>query len=175
MKRSETRMKIVRTLATMLKEQPLKDISVSDIIELANISRGTFYYHFNSKEDLVISIINTALNKITDILSQDLDFGQPILTEVLEYIYENKAIAGVLLDHLPNVNQITEKYISDTIKKSNIVDLEKQLVEGYQIPVHYAFNLYILTIKSIIFEWIRSDFQEAPAELADIIHRAVRI
>ncbi len=45
----------------LLEQNDLKDITVSMITSKANCNRGTFYYHFNSLEELVDAIITDEL------------------------------------------------------------------------------------------------------------------
>ena len=46
----------------LLEQNDLKDITVSMITSKANCNRGTFYYHFNSLEELVDAIITDELS-----------------------------------------------------------------------------------------------------------------
>jgi len=41
-----------QTLVKLLKDKPLESISVSEICKLANVNRGTFYLHYDQKENL---------------------------------------------------------------------------------------------------------------------------
>lgn len=50
----DTKLLIADAFVSLCKEQPLKKISVSDIIERTGKNRKTFYYHFEDKESLII-------------------------------------------------------------------------------------------------------------------------
>lgn len=45
----------------LLEQNDLKDITVSMITSEANCNRGTFYYHYNSLEELIDAVINDEL------------------------------------------------------------------------------------------------------------------
>lgn len=49
-----TKKRIFDALYSLAKEQPWKNIKVSDICNRANVSRATFYHHFNSKYDIAV-------------------------------------------------------------------------------------------------------------------------
>jgi AcrR family transcriptional regulator len=51
---SEAAQRIVVATESLLAERPLQDVSVADILEEANVARGTFYLWFRSKHDVVI-------------------------------------------------------------------------------------------------------------------------
>lgn len=46
---------------TLLEQHDLKDITVSMITSKANCNRGTFYYHYNSLEELIDAVITDEL------------------------------------------------------------------------------------------------------------------
>ncbi|KAA3648442.1 MAG: TetR/AcrR family transcriptional regulator [Chloroflexi bacterium] len=56
-------------LLELLDEKPYPKITVSDIVERADLSRSTFYVHFDTKDDLLCSFIEDILDEFFDILS----------------------------------------------------------------------------------------------------------
>lgn len=48
------------TLQELMKEKPLNDITVQELVDQASMNRKTFYYHFHTLSDL----LNGALKKI---------------------------------------------------------------------------------------------------------------
>ena len=50
---SRTKQILAESLKDLMRKMPLEKISVSDIVEHAEIGRNTFYYHFQDKYDLV--------------------------------------------------------------------------------------------------------------------------
>jgi AcrR family transcriptional regulator len=55
-KRARTRAQIVEAGATLLAEQPLEALTVDAIVEAAGVAKGTFYYHFQSIEELAAAV-----------------------------------------------------------------------------------------------------------------------
>src|SRR6185312_7000887 len=51
-KRARTRAQIVEAGATLLAERPLEALTVDAVVDAAGIAKGTFYYHFQSMEEL---------------------------------------------------------------------------------------------------------------------------
>jgi len=70
----KTKSNIKRSLIELLKEKPINNISVTELTELADISRKTFYLHYNSiyeaKEDIDNDLI-TQLNTIISSISRE--------------------------------------------------------------------------------------------------------
>lgn len=53
-KSQNTRKKIFDAAAQLLKEHGEEYLTIANICDAAGISKGTFFYHFNSKEDLML-------------------------------------------------------------------------------------------------------------------------
>ncbi|HEY1970094.1 MAG TPA: TetR/AcrR family transcriptional regulator [Pseudonocardia sp.] len=54
---------ILDATARLLEHTPLADLSAKQICEEAGIGRTTFYRHFNTKNDVVATLVNTALDQ----------------------------------------------------------------------------------------------------------------
>ena len=55
-KRARTRAQIVEAGATLLAEHPPEALTVDAVVEAAGVAKGTFYYHFQSIDELVAAV-----------------------------------------------------------------------------------------------------------------------
>jgi len=55
-RRARTRAQIVEAAATLLAERPPEALTVDAIVEAAGVAKGTFYYHFQSINELVAAV-----------------------------------------------------------------------------------------------------------------------
>jgi AcrR family transcriptional regulator len=55
-KRARTRAQILETGATLLAERPLEALTVDAVVDAAGVAKGTFYYHFQSMEELAAAV-----------------------------------------------------------------------------------------------------------------------
>jgi AcrR family transcriptional regulator len=65
-KRSITKQQILTAAAELFTEKGYESTTLEDVTERANLSKGTFYYNFESKEDLVVGIRRSALSSTID-------------------------------------------------------------------------------------------------------------
>lgn len=91
----KTKDKILKSAFELFLERGLTDVSIDDVMSEVGVTKGAFYYHFKSKEVLLIEVINkylftyldekinalrespgTAQEKIRTFLSAPLDFQQ---------------------------------------------------------------------------------------------------
>src|SRR6476469_9633023 len=90
-KRARTRAQIVEAGAMLLAERPPEALTVDAIVDAAGVAKGTFYYHFQSIEDLTAAVGARLAESFDDLLAPArLDIPDPIsrlsfgLTKFLE-------------------------------------------------------------------------------------------
>ena len=61
-------------LLQLMKEKPFRDIQITEIADRAQVARPTFYLHYHSKEDLLLSQVDIVfaefLNELSDTIAQ---------------------------------------------------------------------------------------------------------
>ena len=75
----ETRDKLLRVARDVFEEDGFDGASISRIVESANVSRGTFYLYFESKEDIFRTLATELLTQVVE-LQRPLDKLEPIDT-----------------------------------------------------------------------------------------------
>ena len=55
-KREATRMQILQAAASLIQERGFESATVDSIVEKADMSKGTFYYHFKSKDEVLMAL-----------------------------------------------------------------------------------------------------------------------
>jgi TetR/AcrR family transcriptional regulator, ethionamide resistance regulator len=64
---ADTRAQILAATEKLLERVALRDLSVAQIIERAEISRATFYFYFSSKYDVVVGLLAKIMNDVYDV------------------------------------------------------------------------------------------------------------
>lgn len=57
----KTKQALNQALFTLLDEKTFQQITITDIVTVADVNRGTFYKHYRDKEELLDSIIDEVL------------------------------------------------------------------------------------------------------------------
>ena len=104
-KKDLTRAQILCAAADLFTDHGYEDTSIDDIAEKANIAKGTFYYHFDSKEHLVIALrhnsfantFNGAMDSLTDGFSPIYVIEQALL-ERAAWTEKNPDLAKVFFE-----------------------------------------------------------------------------
>lgn len=72
-KARETRAKIVEYSTKLFLEKGYKGVTMSDILKATNLSKGAFYHHFKSKEELFVELMQNLVNDFSEIPYDTLD------------------------------------------------------------------------------------------------------
>lgn len=84
---------IISALADLLQEKPLDKITVTDVVNRAQINRGTFYAHFADVPDVIHHLIGSLFTTIRQALTEEYhDLKQiphALLNRIQEYLEED--------------------------------------------------------------------------------------
>jgi AcrR family transcriptional regulator len=135
-----------------------EETTVDDILEASGLSKGGFYHYFQSKEEVLLEVINNFIEKI--------------LAEV-EPIIENKALGA-----MEKLRLFIEKEL--TIKKENMAFSKYFTAEKRSDFIIYKYNLsfaqkYVGPLVRIVEQGIAEGVfhLEFPYESVDILIRAL--
>jgi AcrR family transcriptional regulator len=59
----QTRRALLDAAAQLIAERGYRGTTVSDIVERSGLSKGTFYWHFKSKEDLLLAVLEERIDR----------------------------------------------------------------------------------------------------------------
>ena len=146
LKRIATMHKMQVTGLELFYKNGFYNTSIDDILKELNLSKGAFYYHFKSKEDFFISILeNLVVRKVYSMLIEPieghdnpLDLITNCLEEALQTAEHNENDYGFVLNNFLNEfkgkNPEIMKYLNDTLKiwEVNLVSsLQKGKFNGH--------------------------------------------
>lgn len=84
-KKALTRQTIIDAAGKLFSVNGFDATSIDEICQAADVVKGTFYYHFKSKEDLVIELRREMTNQLEEFVTSELSSGKPPL-EVLRAV-----------------------------------------------------------------------------------------
>lgn len=161
-------------LIELLRQKPLAKIQIGEIVNVADVSRPTFYYHFETKEQLLTSYADEIMNQTFEVVFSGTEAGEPLdlhkflVTFFEQWLLHKEVITWVLqidnrdflyahiVNHLTKVIQENEK----VFPRVNHLDQDGKLA------LNYLAGGVLMLIKS----WIDSDTQQSPHEMAELTH-----
>jgi AcrR family transcriptional regulator len=136
-RRARTRAQIIEVGTTLLSERPLEAITVDAVVEAAGVAKGTFYYHFESIEELAAAVGERLAESFDDLLAPArLELRDPIarisfaLTQFLAKAIADPSWARLVIRSFQAPNQLGR-----SIRANLTADLTKAMAGG-RLTVH---------------------------------------
>ena len=167
-------------LIKLLKTKDINRITVTDISEMVDMNRGTFYIHYDDIYDLLESIENNLISEfeiLTDVpplpdKANMFEMTFPRVLQAIKFIDENRELFSVLLN-----NQSSFQFLS-RVKKifsqkllANFLDISANTDEKYS-GVFSSF--FISGFIGIVQEWLKNSSNMSAFELANIIQMILK-
>jgi len=163
-KRSVTDIK--EAFLQVLKQKSFKEITISEIIREANYSRGTFYAHFESKEQVLDQIISETLQEMIEQIKVPYkQFTKVNLKELkledimlFEYFIEHATLYKLLLSQRI---QVDFRYqMAKTIEQLFLTEYE-YVIDSKTLDIKWLYIYRSHGLAGMIIRWIEDDFQES--------------
>lgn len=87
-KREATRQDILNAAAALFRTKGFDATSVDDICLGANLAKGTFYYHFQKKDDLILALQESQLKEAAGTAREALSRGESPRKVLFDYLHE---------------------------------------------------------------------------------------
>ncbi len=185
-RRSIRTKKMIRTaLFDLLEKKNFHDITISDITEMADINRGTFYLHYEDKFDLLNKIEDEALDQIIQ-YAKEVDFSEvfqfdergmireiikpiPFIQMIIDFFKENRALAMAILGKNGDprfVMKLKNTMVDAVFRDQYILRIdEAKMLVPKEIFVTYIMSAHL----GVLTQWIDEGMKRSPEELALIM------
>ncbi|MGM0453538.1 MAG: TetR/AcrR family transcriptional regulator [Thermodesulfobacteriota bacterium] len=89
-KQADKRQQIIDAASGLIVEQGIEKTSLTDIAKAAGMSKGSLYYYYATKDDLIFDITETHINQISKNLFDIIENNRPDANweELLKILYE---------------------------------------------------------------------------------------
>ncbi|GHB46353.1 TetR family transcriptional regulator [Streptomyces cirratus] len=180
-RRGNTRQRIQDVALELFAEQGYEKTSLREIAERLDVTKAALYYHFKTKEDIIISVFQDLTQPIDDLI--EWAEGEPRTLETKREVlrrYSEAMAAGTSLYRFMQENQATvrELSIGDTMKKRlfALVELLRAPDAPLADQVRCISALFTLHAGMMFLQHVEGDPEEtrkAALEVAtDLITRA---
>ena len=163
-------------LIGLLKEKPYRKITISDISDRADLARPTFYAHFNTKDDLLLSYVDGIFEQIFDQLlaaaksiQKDDPTGEAVMINLFKLWQENGDIlrlvrtADIDMLILGHLREYHRKTYLQTITVNPEIHLNPVLAG-------YIQNFLASTTVALLAQWMDEDMRHSPECMGKLLH-----
>ncbi|WP_372780963.1 TetR/AcrR family transcriptional regulator [Litorivivens sp.] len=96
MNSDERRQKILEAAITVLLEKGVAASRMNDFVEASGLSKGGVYHHFDSKEDLLIGVLNSFLENNLDRIHLSIDPNQSAYDQLMAILRNHEELMAEL-------------------------------------------------------------------------------
>lgn len=159
-------------LIELMDEKEFKSITITEIVHLANLNRGTFYKHYPTQEDLLNELIEDILSDLV------VSYREPYTTMEPFEIGKMSSSSVKIFDHVErysrfytiisnsNVLPGFQNRICQVLKELVQTDLAKAMPDAnIDRSLLSSYNAYALF--GLIIEWVNGGFKFTPHQMAE--------
>ncbi|MBQ8151654.1 MAG: TetR/AcrR family transcriptional regulator C-terminal domain-containing protein [Firmicutes bacterium] len=171
---SRTKKEIAAATQELLREKPLHKITVKEITQKCDLTRNSFYYHFDDIYDVVNYIFEDEVEGIVAKYVDNEDWEAGFLSGI-NYLYENR-------DMIYHIYRTVQHENIDTYLGNIMDSVVYELINHLDVPEDLSEEskkitalVYRSAFAGVIQQWIHDDMAtppEAVAVLCDEIFRA---
>ena len=165
-----TRHLLSEALVKLIREKDYNTITVSDIIDRANVGRSTFYTHFRDKDDLLAG----EMDRVIDVLSRDIPH---------ESHEENSLFPSLgLLRHVGEEYELYKALVWSSgidllikhMQKSLSTRIEQGLQESrreFEVPIPILASFIAGSFLTILKWWLENKMIYSPEQMDEIFQK----
>lgn len=169
----KTKRLLKEALTKLLMEKDLKDVSVLELTELADINRGTFYLHYRDIYDLYEQLENEIIHEFNTIIRKHLvrnphGIPFPLVLNALEFLSENANVCMAILR------------TNDTAFLSRLIEMNKPedkkgwqdlFGKNHEDLYEYYYSYLTSGCVGLLRSWFMGGMKESPKKMAALAEK----
>lgn len=172
----KTKQSIKIACLTLMKDKDISQIRVKQILELADISKGTFYAHFKDVYNILEEIENENIERmkafLRDIPTETLiDDCTPFINKIFQQIQSEREFFEILFNSTNAssfLNKLQKVFIDHMVNDKNLLNLINDEEEALMY-----FTFISSGTVNLVKEWFTNQYNCSFDELANQLNRFI--
>lgn len=156
----------------LMQQKSINKISVSDLVRVADLNRGTFYAHYANPIDVLTEITNEIVDKISEFMVdfKFMDFLQnskpsfkrveALLNENIDF-YRKILIHTASMEFITNLKKTLVEYISNDKSVPAKIKKQKEFIISLQVFAGGIISVYL--------DYVQNTINATPEEITDTL------
>lgn len=168
----KSKVALKNALLSLMQSKDFKHISITDIVQLADLNRGTFYKHYPDKEELLEEIIDEVMKDLITSYRAPYEsltvFEVSKLTASAIKIFEHVATNANFYTLLGKSNILAglQARVCNELSQLVLQDISNRTIHT-KINIKMLANYQAYAIWGMITVWIDSEFLYSPDYMAE--------
>ncbi len=170
-----TRRQIRRALAQLMQQKSASEVTVKELVDLADINRSTFYLHYSDIFDLLGAVEEELFREIRAAVdahpvSAFEQEGLAFIEEVFSILYENREICAALVG--PHGDMAFLHRIERMMAENVLPQLQENFPDR-RSSIDYGYAFCTTGAVGLIKHWLAAGCAEPPREMAQQTYRMI--
>jgi AcrR family transcriptional regulator len=166
-----TRRLLSEAFVELLREKGYSAMTVSDIIERANIGRSTFYSHYRDKDDLFVSELDRVIEALSHHIPEQEEMPFFPSLGLFRHVGEEYELYKALI-WTPGIDLFI-KHMQTSLSQRIEQGLQKH-EKDFEIPLPVLANFIAGSFLTLLKWWLENKMIHSPAEMDKIFKRLIR-
>jgi AcrR family transcriptional regulator len=170
-----------RALISLLLERNYDSITIQEILDRADIGRSTFYVHFKSKDELLISGIHDLRDTLESAIQNERSLSKPhegvigFSLAMFQHASEYREVYHALLDThgWPIFRQRLEEMFDEIIRRECKAEIQRLKTADSDVPVDLFVHYLTAGFFSVLTWWIGRRSRLTPLQINEIFRSLV--
>lgn len=176
----DIRQAVEQSFKQLISEKSYRSVSVSDIAEIAHISRHSFYEYYANKEEVVSSIFSQDVIKpLSDVHAaftlserQNIpEISEMLLRKMYQAVFNNGEFYGCLVKPMKGHDDTFLRIATNAIYDFNKELLESVTPADPEETKDYSAYIFASSQAMLMQKWIASDFDLTVEEITSLYNR----
>lgn len=173
----KTKNRLKLSLVSLLKDKSAPEITVKELCELADVNRGTFYYHYSDIFVMINKVQEEFFEEFYEIINDMVDNNgnkvdpNDIIEKVFEFFAENAELSEVFLG--PNGDRSFLNSLKELVdEKCSIIWSEAgshMKDEEFDLFNSFIINGYI----GLLETWLKAGRKQSPKYMANFVAKII--
>lgn len=168
----KTKKQLLIGLTKLMQEKSIKDITVRELSDLADINRGTFYLHYRDVYDMIEQVENEMLESFNTVVKKHTPGSlkghpTPLFLDILNFMAENSEMCMALLGKNGDIAFVNKLAI---IIKEKWLSYWRNNLDSQNLPLlEYHFSFVESGCIGLFQQWLKGGMKESKEQIAQLI------
>ena len=166
----KTKRALRTALAELITQKELRQITVQELADKADVHRATFYLHYQDIYDLYEQTGREIISRLREIISEDTNHSYALLfTQLINYLYDNPELSRMLFAGGGETAPLQAELYS--LLEQKYIDIWRYEVPGIAITdeMLYIVAYHIQGSFSLVSRWVRQNFSAPKEEIIKLL------
>ena len=174
-KKSKTTQKIKSCLIELLQDRSINDITAIELCNRANVKRATFYYHYDSVQNVMSEIESGLESEFIQWMSQyNIDSNRlpdrAFYVSFFEFVARNADVCRMLINTQRPSDELLARVI-EAGRRSALSMLSKFFPQCPAAKIDYYYMFIANGFLGLLGYWLNNGMKESTSDIAEICER----